>query len=106
MKGAQRACLRVNANGKNFMRYVELHRQLQADYDQMMQVERLKDDVERITRHDMKGPLAGVIGLVQSLSGGSNLTPDQQDRIRMIEESALRVLDMSDTLNSLKRVSF
>ncbi len=86
------------------MRYVELHRQLQADYDEMMATERLKEDVERITRHDMKGPLAGVIGLVQGLSDASNLTDDQREQIRMVEETALQVLDMINLSNELYKI--
>jgi two-component system sensor histidine kinase/response regulator len=89
---------------KNFMRYIELHRQLQADYDEMMAMERLKEDVERITRHDMKGPLAGVIGLVQGLSEATNLTDDQREQIRMVEETALQVLDMINLSNELFKI--
>jgi len=89
---------------KNFMRYIELHRQLQADYDEMMELERLKEDVERITRHDMKGPLAGIIGLVQGLSDASNMTEDQREQIRMIEETALQVLDMINLSNELFKI--
>lgn len=89
---------------RNFMRYVELHRQLQGDYDDMMAVERLKEDVERITRHDMKGPLAGVIGLVQGLADAANLTEDQRNEIRMVEETALQVLDMINLSNELFKI--
>jgi len=89
---------------RNFMRYVELHSQLQADYDEMMTTERLKEDVERITRHDMKGPLAGVIGLVQSLAEADNLTEDQKESIRMVEETALQVLDMINLSNELFKI--
>ncbi|MDP1525323.1 MAG: response regulator [Rhodocyclaceae bacterium] len=89
---------------KNFMRYVELHRQLQADFDDMMESERLKEDVERITRHDMKGPLAGVIGLVQGLSEASNLTDEQREQIRMVEETALQLLDMINLSNELFKI--
>lgn len=89
---------------RNFMRYVELHRQLQADYDQMMQTERLKEDVERITRHDMRGPLAGVIGLVQNLSEADNLTAEQREQIRIVEETALQVLDMINLSNELFKI--
>ena len=89
---------------RNFMRYIELHRQLQADYDDMMAAERLKEDVERITRHDMKGPLAGVIGLVQSLAEADNLTAEQKEQIRMVEETALQVLDMINLSNELFKI--
>jgi PleD family two-component response regulator len=94
----------LTARVKNFMRYVELHSQLQADYDEMMQLERLKADVESITRHDMKGPLAGVIGLVQSLADADNLTEDQRESIRMVEETALQVLDMINLSNELFKI--
>ena len=89
---------------RNFMRYIELHSQLQADYDEMMSVSKLKEDVEHITRHDMKGPLAGVIGLVQGLADAGNLTPDQLDQLRMVEETALQVLDMINLSAELYKI--
>jgi PleD family two-component response regulator len=89
---------------KNFMRYVELHRQLQADYDGMMTAERLKEDVEHITRHDMKGPLAGVIGLVQGMFDAANLTADQREQLHMVEETALHVLDMINLSAELYKI--
>ena len=89
---------------KNFMRYVELHRQLQADYDEMMELDRLKEDVERITRHDMKGPLAGVISLAQGLTGATNLNAAQHEQMRMIEVTALQVLDMINLSNELFKI--
>jgi PleD family two-component response regulator len=89
---------------KNFMRYVELHRQLQADYDTMMETARLKEDVEHITRHDLKGPLAGVIGLLQGLVEAGNLTPDQVEQIRMAEEASLQALDMINLSAELYKI--
>ena len=49
----------------------------------------------------MKGPLAGVIGLVQSLAEADNLTAEQKEQIRMVEETALQVLDMINLSNEL-----
>ncbi len=89
---------------RNFMRYVELHRQLQADYDGMMDAARLKEDVEHITRHDMKGPLAGIIGLVQGLTEAANLSQDQREQMRMVEETALQVLDMINLSAELYKI--
>lgn len=99
----------VNPDGlrirvRNFMRYVELHRRQQADLDEMMRAERLKDDVASITRHDMKAPLAGVIGIIQSLADADNLTAEQRHLIQLAEESALQTLDMVNLSNELYKM--
>ncbi len=42
---------------RNFMRYVERHKQLQAEYDGMLALARLSQDLKQISHDDMKGPL-------------------------------------------------
>ncbi|MFT3850545.1 MAG: hybrid sensor histidine kinase/response regulator [Propionivibrio sp.] len=89
---------------RNFMRYVELRRELQASYDEMLAVARLRDDVEAITRHDLKGPLAGVIGLAQSLADDDMLTNRQLEQLRLIEEAALQALNMVNLSTDLYNI--
>ena len=89
---------------RNFMRYIELHSQLQADYDEMMSTAKLKEDVEHITRHDLKGPLAGIIGLVQSMFDAKNMTDDQREQLHMVEETALQTLDMINRSSELYKI--
>lgn len=89
---------------RNFMRYVALHKQLQADYDGMLDAARLRDDVEHMTRHDMKGPLAGVIGLVQSLAGDASMSRKQVEQLRLAEETALQVLNMINLSTELFKI--
>lgn len=52
---------------RNFIRYVNVQRQLQASYDDMLEVSRLREEVGYMARHDIKGPLAGAIGILQSV---------------------------------------
>lgn len=89
---------------RNFMRYVMLHKQLQADYDGMLELARLREDVENITRHDMKGPLAGVIGLVQALANDDSTNRKQVEQLRVVEETALQVLDMINLSSELFKI--
>ncbi|MFA7268580.1 MAG: response regulator [Sterolibacterium sp.] len=89
---------------RNFMRYVELHKQLQAEYDGMLDAARLREDVEHITRHDMKGPLAGIIGLVQSLAEDESMNRKQTQQLRMVEETALQVLNMINLSSELFKI--
>jgi PleD family two-component response regulator len=89
---------------RNFMRYVELHKQLQANYDDMLELARMRENVELITRHDMKGTLAGVIGLVQVLAEDDAMNHKQIWQLRMAEESALQVLNMVNLSSELLKI--
>jgi len=44
-------------------------------------------------RHDLKNPLAGVVGLARLLSQHSRLDADQARKIHLIEEAAMQALD-------------
>ena len=89
---------------RNFMRYVELHKQLQANYDGMLELARLKENVEQMTRHDMKGSLAGVIGLVQVLADDDLMNHKQVAQLRMAEETALQVLNMINLSSEIFKI--
>ncbi len=89
---------------RNFMRYVELHKQLQANYDGMLELARLRENVEQITRHDMKGALAAVIGLVQGLADDDLMDNKQVGQLRMAEETALKLLDMINMSSEIFKI--
>jgi signal transduction histidine kinase len=79
---------------RNFMRYVALRKQMQFAYDNALELARLHEDVEQMTRHDLKGPLAGVIGLAQALAVEKTMSRNQVSQLRMIEETSLQLLGM------------
>jgi CheY-like chemotaxis protein len=78
----------------NFMRYVGLRKQVQLACDNAVELARLQEDVENMTRHDMKGTLAGIIGLVQLLEAEKSLERSQIKQLQSIEESSLHLLGM------------
>ncbi len=59
-------------------------------------LERVKDDVERIMRHDLKNPLGGILGLSDLLLSEEDLNQDQLELMKMINESGQRMLRMID----------
>lgn len=79
---------------RNFMRYIDLRRQLQADVDDMLDNARLRENVEAMTRHDIKGPLAGIAGIAFGLAASPELPVAAREKLRMIESAALEVIDM------------
>jgi len=67
---------------------------IKEDITDRKEMEKLKDDVERIMRHDLKTPLNSIIGFPQLLIDTANLTDRQIKYCRNIEESGKNMLKM------------
>lgn len=64
------------------------------DISERRRAEQLREEVERITRHDLKGPLNGIIGVPSLLMDEPNLTEEQRRSLRMVADAGLRMLRM------------
>ncbi len=60
------------------------------------ELEQLKSDVDLIMRHDLKTPLNGIIGFPGLLQMDDNLTDNQRELLRTIENSGKKMLTMID----------
>lgn len=86
---------------KNFMRYVNVQRQLQASYDDMLEMSRLREQVEHMARHDIKGPLAGAIGMLQSVIQDKC---EHGPELAMVEQTIMQVLSMINLSAELLKI--
>jgi len=57
-------------------------------------VARLREDVEHITHHDLKGPLGAIISLPQLILAEDNLSPEQREYLDIIEQSGYKMLNI------------
>ncbi len=80
---------------------VKTHLNLKLAYDELEkknaaleEAAALREDVERITRHDLKNPLNGIIGGSTFIVEDDNLTSKQKRMLKIIEESAYKMLGM------------
>jgi PAS domain S-box-containing protein len=71
------------------------------DVTEQKRIERLRDDVHRMMRHDLKSPLIGITGLAGLLLKGENLTEKQLEETRMIRELGERMLGFIDRTRDL-----
>jgi signal transduction histidine kinase len=62
---------------------------------------RLKEDVERIVRHDLKSPLTTIIGLPQVMHDAPNLDDEQREMLDLIEEAGYMMLSMVNMSTAL-----
>ena len=66
--------------------------------------ERLRDDVERMTRHDLRSPLTAILSLPQFLLEDSNLTERQRQMAGLIMAAGRRMQNMITLSLSLYRM--
>jgi len=67
---------------------------LKAQNQALIETARLREDVERITRHDLKTPLNVVIGYPHVILMNPHLTKKERDDLTMIEAAGYRMLQM------------
>lgn len=56
------------------------------DISERKRIERLREDVQRIMRHDLRSPLIGITGLARLLQKSQNLTDKQSKAVNLIKE--------------------
>ena len=72
----------------------ETQRDLAAKNARLEETARLREDVDLIMRHDLKGPLASIIGLADAIRGAGNIDADHAASLAAISASGYRLLNM------------
>jgi DNA-binding response OmpR family regulator len=67
---------------------------LKQQHDMSQENMRLHEEVQQITRHDLKNPIGGIINFTDLMLSDKSLTADQRDMLSTIEGSARLVLNM------------
>jgi CheY-like chemotaxis protein len=88
----------------NLLRHVERHQQVQAECNELLMQARLREEVEQITRHDLKAPLSGVLGIARGMLDGGNLLPGQKRMLRLLEDNALQAMNLINLSAALYRI--
>ncbi|MGV3570841.1 MAG: response regulator [Ramlibacter sp.] len=55
---------------------------------------RLREDVERMSRHDLKTPLNSILGATRLLRDDVRLAPEQQELVGVLQRAGFRMLEM------------
>ncbi|MDD3311605.1 CHASE sensor domain-containing protein [Pseudodesulfovibrio sp.] len=70
------------------------NRLLKAEIRKRVRAEMIREEVERINRHDLKSGLSLVIGYPELLLNGGGLNPEQEQYVKRIRSAGYRMLDM------------
>ena len=77
--------------------------ELQQALKELKQALKIREDVERISQHDLKGPLSAILGVPEVLLADGNCTSGQKALLKLIERSGYNMLSMiNKSLDLLK----
>lgn len=98
---------------EGFLENARLYRQKQEEleerlrlFDEIRKLEQLKTDMIRIASHDLKNPLAAILGYVEMLTwdGDENFNATQLEYMQNIETAAKKMQRITSSILSLERI--
>jgi len=84
----------VHARIKTHLNLREAMLEMEKQNEILQEIIRLREDVEQITRHDLKSPLTAFINIPEMLMCDENMTQDQMEMLEILNKSGLRMLEM------------
>ncbi len=89
-----------------FLDNAMLHRQTEEQYREVRYLEQLKTDMIRIASHDLKNPLAGIMGYMEMFRSEVNKKLDEKERgyLDRIEVAAKKMQRIISGILSLERI--
>ncbi len=84
----------------------QLYDTVQEDYVQLKELETLRDNLVNMIIHDLRSPLAGMIGLMELIGGEdhASLVPEDRDDLLSIIKSGRNLLEMISSLLDVSRL--
>ncbi len=82
----------VQARVRTHLNLKRARQTLEYQNRELVKAARLKEEMERVTRHDLKNPLTGVFSGVELMESLDQVTEEQQECLTIIKESAHKVL--------------
>ncbi len=83
----------------------DAYQKLQAQNQMLIEAEEMRRDLERLSRHDLKGPLSGVLGFTDLLLTDDDLTPAESKKcLESINQSGHQLLDIINLSLNLGKI--
>ncbi|THB63347.1 MAG: hybrid sensor histidine kinase/response regulator [Desulfovibrio sp.] len=94
----------VLARVRNHLELQHSRRELKKQNEILRENAELREDVERMTRHDLKGPLNAVINVPRFLLEELAMNQEQEEMLVMVEKAGLKMLNLINQSLDLYRM--
>lgn len=94
----------VRARVRTHLSLKQAQHQLEKQNKSLIEAAQLREDVERIMQHDLKGPLTTIIGMPSLLMNKENITAQQKETLKLIKDAGYLMLEMVNTSLNLYKM--
>lgn len=84
----------LQARVKTHIALAHARKKLEVQNQELIEAARVREDVEHIMRHDLKSSITSILSSPRAILLDDNLTEEQRVFLQLMEESALRMLNM------------
>jgi len=84
----------VRARIKNHLELIRMREELKKQNWELVEAAQLREDVERITRHDLKNPLSPIIGFAELMLMDESIAEKHRRWASLIKDAGYRILNM------------
>lgn len=84
----------VRARVRSHIDLTRAKKELEIKNQELVRAAKLKEEVDSITRHDLKNPLTGILAGADYLAIYASLAEDEKESVDIIRSSALKMLEM------------
>ena len=91
---------------RNALQAKRLYDQVQEDLKKLRELETLRDNLVHMIVHDLRSPLAGMVGLLELFSGDDHagLAPEERDDLLTVVQAGHSLLEMVSSLLDVSRL--
>ncbi|ARD22958.1 hybrid sensor histidine kinase/response regulator [Shewanella japonica] len=89
---------------RNLMAYVTMHKNLQSDFDSLVANEKLKQEVQQVLQHDLKGPIAGLMALIEQIKSDPHISKNNAENATIAEDMTFQLLNMINMSSELYKI--
>ncbi|MBN2040178.1 MAG: response regulator [Spirochaetes bacterium] len=89
-------------------RFSQIHNDLEKAHEELLKVDKMKDEFMAVTSHELRTPLLGIEGLADSMLDGAagKLSPEARRNIEMIALSGKRLSTLVNDILDLSRIKY
>ncbi len=89
-------------------RFSEVHNELEKAHEELIKIDKLKDEFMAVTSHELRTPLLGIVGITDSMLAGASgdLSEEANKNLQLLSASSKRLSSLVNDILDLSKLKY